>query len=137
MYYIGYTSCISGGDEDTNLIYEYLEWNYAAEDDEEDVIEYPLGYFFSGDSEDDDYIITAPADQVNRQLMAQYPSEVIHRSAIMRYFDEDENARANQMWIDVRCFNIKRVPVVAWVLIAVVICGLIALSIRKKLSRRY
>ena len=44
MYYIGYTSAIAGGD--SPLIFEYADWTYGAEDDEEDTIEYPLGYFF-------------------------------------------------------------------------------------------
>ena len=59
MYYIGYTSVISGGDD--GRIFEYLEWTYGAEDDTEDVTEYPEGYFFSGDPEDEDYILTVPA----------------------------------------------------------------------------
>ena len=46
MYYIGYTSVIGGGD-DTRIV-EYADWCYGAEDDEENVVEYPLGYFFTG-----------------------------------------------------------------------------------------
>ncbi len=34
MYYIGYTSVLSGGDDP--LIFEYAEYNYAAEEDEEE-----------------------------------------------------------------------------------------------------
>jgi spermidine/putrescine transport system substrate-binding protein len=131
MYYIGYTSVISGGDSD--MVFDYLRWCYEAEDDEEDVVEYPLGYFFSGDNSDEDYIITAPAEQTKRQLAAQYPDEeVMARSAIMEYFDSDANAAINQMWIDVRCFNIKRVPVWAWAAVAAVIVVLAGVIVWKK-----
>lgn len=46
MYYIGYTSVIAGGDDST--VFNYLDWNYGAEDDEEDVVDYPVGYFSAG-----------------------------------------------------------------------------------------
>jgi spermidine/putrescine transport system substrate-binding protein len=131
MYYIGYTSVISGGDDD--MVYDYLRWCYEAEDDEEDVVEYPLGYFFSGDNSDEDYILTVPAEQTKRQLSAQYPDEaVMARSAIMQYFDTDANAAINQMWIDVRCFNINRVPVWAWVLVVTAIVILVGIVVWKK-----
>jgi spermidine/putrescine transport system substrate-binding protein len=131
MYYIGYTSVISGGDDDT--VFDYLRWCYEAEEDEEDVVDYPLGYFFSGDNSDEDYIITVPEEQTRRQLSAQYPNEdVMARSAIMEYFDTDANASINQMWIDVRCFNINRVPVWVWYAIAVVIVLLIGTAVWRK-----
>ena len=80
MYYIGYTSVISGGDDDT--VYDYLKWNYEAEDDEEDTTEYPVGFFFCGDDSNEDYIMTVPEEQTRRQLFAQYPTqEVLQRSA--------------------------------------------------------
>ena len=119
MYYIGYTSVISGGEDST--VFDYLDWTYSAEEDEEDVDDYYVGYFFSGDPEDEDYIITASTDQFNRQLFAQYPTaDVIDRSAIMQYFDPEANAEINQMWINVRCFNIKEMSPVAWA--AFVLC---------------
>ena len=128
MYYIGYTSAIAGGD--SNLVFEYLEDNYGAEEDEEDVIEYPLGYFFSGDNTDEDYIITAPAEQAHRQLSAQYPTEeVIQRSAVMLYFDEEGNANINQMWINVRCFNLSMISNVQWLIIAIIVVVAVILVI--------
>jgi spermidine/putrescine transport system substrate-binding protein len=134
MYYIGYTSSIAGGDDDT--VFEYLDWCYGAEEDDEDTIEYPLGYFFSGDEDDEDYIITASTEQIDRQLFAQYPSsEVIDRSAVMEYFDTDANKNINQMWINVRCFNIKDVPVVVWfiALLAIIVALYLNLKRVKKL----
>ena len=131
MYYIGYTSVIAGGDDER--IFEYADWCYGAEEDEEDVVEYPLGYFFSGDAEDEDYYITAPAEQLDRQLGAQYPSaDAMARSSIMVYFDSDKNDAINQMWINVRCFNIYDVPVWAWVLTCCVLCVLGWLFLRAK-----
>ncbi len=107
MYYIGYTSVISGGDSD--LIFQYADWCYGAGEDEEDTVEYPLGYFFSGDAEDGAYIITAAGDQARRQLYAQYPPlDVVERSVVMACFEEEDNARINRMWTNVRCFDILR-----------------------------
>ena len=99
MYYIGYTSGISGGDSD--LIKQYLEWSYGAEDGDE-TTEYDLGYFFG-----DDYLLTCSKEQTKRQLYAQYPTEeVINRAVVMRFFDEDANDRIMQMWTNIRCFDI-------------------------------
>ncbi len=132
MYYIGYTSVISGGEDDT--IFEYANWCYGAEDDEEDTVEYPVGYFFSGDSGDEEYVITAAADQATRQLRAQYPSEEdISRSVIMSYFDDESNAAINQMWINVRCYNIGDVPIAVWILCAAVAILAAAFFVRRKL----
>jgi spermidine/putrescine transport system substrate-binding protein len=130
MYYIGYTSSIAGNEEDDTVL-EYVNWCYGAEDDEDDIIEYPLGYFFSGDEDDDDYIIVASTDQIDRQLYAQYPSsEVIERSAIMQYFDADANKNINQMWINVRCFNIADVPVVVWGIALFAVLALLYVNFR-------
>lgn len=107
MYYIGYTSVIAGGENP--LVYEYADWCYGAEDDEEDTMEYPLGYFFSKDSrnENPNYILTSAKEQASRQLYAQYPTlEAISRCAVMGYFDAEENERISQMWINIRCFDI-------------------------------
>ena len=126
MYYIGYTSAIAGGD--SPLIFEYADWTYGAEDDEEDTIEYPLGYFFVGDNENEDYVITAPAEQAHRQLSAQYPSqEEINRSAVMLYFDDEGNANINQMWINIRCFNISMLSSMQWLLIGIVVAVVVIL----------
>lgn len=131
MYYVGYTSVISGGAD--QRIFEYADWCYGAEDDETDTEDYPLGYFFSGDASDEAYIITAPTDQVYRQLFAQYPSqEAISKSSIMSYFDTEQNDIINQMWIHVRCFNIYDVPVWAWVAAALAAGGIVVLLVRRK-----
>ena len=73
-------------------------------------------------------------DQIGRQLYTQYPSqEIIERTAIMGYFDETETKNINQMWIDARCFNIKDVPVYAWVIVIFMIAVVVILiAVHKK-----
>ena len=48
---------------------------------------------------------------------------------LMQYFDNDETARINQMWINVRCFNIHNVPVWVWIAVAAAIVAVIVLRI--------
>ena len=138
MYYIGYTSVISGGDDPRIL--EYLEWNYGAED-EEDTIEHDVSYFFLGEDSEEDpsaYILTAPAEQADRQLAAQYPStETIRRSSIMQYFTPEQSTATNRMWVNVRCYNIRQVPL--WGALLAVLLGLALLWLvihRFRLARR-
>lgn len=109
MYYIGYTSVISGGE--SGMIFDYLNWCYSAEEDEEDVVEYPVGYFFDYGNEnaDEQYTVIAPSEQTRRQLYAQYPTkDVVDRSVVMACFDEEGNIRINRMWTNVRCFDLKK-----------------------------
>ncbi|MEE1114331.1 MAG: extracellular solute-binding protein, partial [Eubacterium sp.] len=129
MYYIGYTSVISGGDD--SRIFEYLDWNYGAEEDEEDVVDYDVNYFFSEDGTGD-FVLTAPEEQVHRQLAAQYPStETIRRSSIMIYFTPEQNKIINQMWVNVRCFNIRKTPVWGWVIVALAAAGIVWLAVKR------
>lgn len=101
MYYIGYTSVISGGDSD--LIYQYADYCYGAEEDSEDTAEYSMEYFFG---KDHDHVLVTEREQLERQLYAQYPTEeVLRRSAVMNCFSEEANKRIAQMWINIRCFD--------------------------------
>lgn len=136
MYYIGYTSAIGGGADDT--VFFYVNWCYGAEEDEEELISYPLGYFFSGDDADEDYVVYTTKEQVGRQLYTQYPSsEVIRRTAIMGYFDEEETKNINQMWINIRCFNIADVPAGVWIFAAAVIILLAAMYVRHRKNQMW
>ena len=162
MYYIGYTSVLSGGEDPR--IFEYAEYNYAAEEEEEEAaddateeeeapddgseedddadeedegtVEYDISYFFGGeDCEDGTYVIEAPAEALHRQLYAAYPTrDVLDRASVMVYFSQEQNAAINRMWVNVRCFNIRRVPVWAWILILALISGAVfaALKVRKR-----
>lgn len=135
MYYIGYTSVISGGDDPR--IFEYADWNFGAEDDEEDVTDYDISYFFTDDKESEDYIITAPTSQVRRQLFAQYPSsDVINRSSIMIYFDKEQNEAINQMWINVRCYNAHDIPIWAWGIAAAAVLMIVYAAVHKYMNKR-
>lgn len=136
MYYIGYTSAIGGGADDT--VFSYVNWCYGAEEDEEELTAYPLGYFFSGDDADKDYVVYTTKEQVGRQLYTQYPSsEVIRRTAIMGYFDEEETKNINQMWINIRCFNIADVPAGVWIFAAAVIILLAAMYVRHRKNQMW
>lgn len=112
MSYIGYTSVISGGEDDS--MFQYVEFLYSAETDDENTVDYSVAYFFTGDYDgdlDDDtvkkYTVTTTKDQTKRQLFAQYPPEdVMKRSVVMAYFDKEGNERINQMWLNVRCFDL-------------------------------
>ncbi|MDO5402434.1 MAG: extracellular solute-binding protein [Eubacteriales bacterium] len=119
MYYIGYTSVISGGEN--SKILQYADYCYGADEEmakeaQDELVEYPLDYFFAGtdnktnsDDEVSEYYITTLKEQTKRQLFAQYPTkEVIERSVVMAYFNKDGNQRINQMWTDVRCFDLKK-----------------------------
>ena len=98
MYYIGYTSCISGPQSGENEIFAYLEEMYGAEADEEDTISYDLQYFFGND-----YFLVTPTEQRYRQLFAQYPDqETIKRLVVMKYFEKDVNELANRIWITIK-----------------------------------
>lgn len=136
MYYIGYTSVISGGTDET--MYNYVKWCYGADENDTDTIEYPLGFFFCGDNSNSDYVITAPKSQAKRQLYAQYPpQDVLDRSAIMQYFDADANKAINQMWINVRCYNINDVPVSVWVAVGIAVILLLGIMIRSVIKHRH
>ena len=136
MYYIGYTSVISGGDDPR--VFEYADWNYGAEDEEEDTVDYDLAYFFTEDTDSEDYIITAPAEQVKRQLYAQYPdADAMDRSSIMIYFDEKQNQDINQMWVSVRCFNIHDVPVWIWTITVILAIVILVCAARKMMKKKH
>ncbi len=119
----------AGSEEDT-----------AEPEEETETVEYDLSYFFAEEGSEDRYVLTVDAEQLKRQLSAQYPSEeVIRRASIMVYFNADENKDINRMWVNVRCFNINSVPVWVWIALAVVIAGGIAFGIRRKIvkNRQY
>ena len=138
MYYIGYTSVISGGRDPR--VQEYLKWNYEAEEDDDTAVPYDLTYYFTGDTEhsDPDYIMMVPEEQLDRQLSAQYPSvDVIRRASIMRCFAPDQNAQINRMWVNVRCYNVQKMPVWGRCLTALGILAIILMIIRKvKIMRK-
>lgn len=134
MYYIGYTSAIA-----TDEIFEYLEWNYGAEEGE--TVEYSLDYFFG-----DERTVCAPAENFavengvinrGRQLFAQYPPEnVIGRSVIMLDFGQ-RLSDINRMWINVRCPDLVDADPAVWAavgcIVAAVAAGVLLYSFRYRI----
>lgn len=111
MYYIGYTSSIA-----TDTVFEYMEWNYGAEG--EDTLDYDLSYFFGGDcavtADKENFVLDENGISRGRQLFAQYPpANVIERSVVMLDFG-DKLSEINQMWINVRCPDLKDVDPALW-----------------------
>ena len=92
-YYIGYTSVIAGDE-----MFAYMEDTYSAEDGDETAMDYDLSYFFG----EGDYVISAPAEQFERQLFAQYPPiDTMLRCAVMDYYGEDDE-RINELWTQIK-----------------------------------
>ena len=110
----------------------------AAEDDAEETQEYDLGYFFDEEGAEGEYVIEAPVEMLERQLYAAYPpDDVMRRSSIMTCFDEQQTAAINQMWINVRCYNLKNMPVWGWLFVAAAAAGLVYLiAVRVKAIRK-
>ncbi len=107
MYYIGYTSSIAD-----DLVFEYAEWNYGAETD--DTVEYDLSYFFG-----EGYSVTADAENFDgesrgRQLFAQYPPETVKERGVVMLDFGTGLSEINQMWINVRCPDLKDVNPAVW-----------------------
>jgi spermidine/putrescine transport system substrate-binding protein len=81
-------------------------------------------------------VITASSEQADRQLYAQYPSsEVIDRSAVMQYFDTDANKDINQMWINVRCFDIMDVPAFVWFIVLLAVMAVLYVNFKRVLEK--
>ena len=96
MYYIGYTSCISGNpDDEENLVYSYIEETYGYSEDCDDTpVEYDLSAYFG-----EGHILTVPENQTRRQLFAQYPDkETAKRLVVMQNFTKKDNEKLNRMW---------------------------------------
>ena len=110
-YYIGYTSVIGGAE-----MLEYAKGLYESED-EDDTVDYDVSYFFGSEEElGQAPIIRAPAEQLSRQLAAQFPLlEVVNRCAVMDYYGDKEEA-INELWTQVKGEQLS-----AWAIIVIVI----------------
>ena len=45
----------------------------------------------------------------------------------MLYFDDEGNANINQMWINIRCFNISMLSSMQWLLIGIIVAVVVIL----------
>ena len=93
---VGYTSPIVGEE-----IWELVNDWYAAEEDEEDVYEVDLSFYF-GESIKDEAIIAIPESNRGRQFDAQYPTEaVLNRCCMMQDFGS-QTSKVEKMWANVK-----------------------------------
>ncbi len=53
----------------------------------------------------------------------------------MVYFNEEQSELINHMWIRIRCFNIRSVPVWMWIALAVLIAGSVIFGLRRKAAK--
>ena len=91
MYYVGYTSVISGGEDKT--IYDYIKYMYGSEDKKS--VDYDLNYFFQQNGDNYNYVMKTSEEMSKGQLYAQYPTQdVMRRSAVMTYFGDQANKRS-------------------------------------------
>ena len=96
MEAVGYTSPIAGND-----IWELVNDWYAAEEDEEDIYEADLSFFF-GDTIESEAKINIPTANKGRQFDAQYPSlDDLKRCCLMKDFGDQQEA-VEAMWREVR-----------------------------------
>ncbi len=124
-YYIGYTSVISGEEQEmldyADYFYGYYpEEEYGEGEEYSEPVDYDLSYFFYGEDHAEDEHISIPAEPEQaekRQLFAQFPSpEVIARSAVMDYYDEEASVRINELWSRVKAESLE-----PWTIIVIVI----------------
>ena len=132
MNYIGYTSAIAGD----AVFEEMLDWYAEGEEGDTDeagkpLVAYDLNYFFGGTGDgayrDGEYVIYVSEESSHRQISAQFPTEeVLARSAIMQYFDNDTNAAVNEMWEE-----IKGLPIPGWayIVIAAIAAGIVVIAL--------
>ena len=133
MYYIGYTSAIAG-----ETVYDYLNWNYGVDGDETETYRYDLTNIFGEGYEPltvDKLTLDVGDDGVinrGRQLFAQYPpANITERSVIMLDFG-DRLGAINQMWINVRCLDVKDFnPAVVWTVVSLIVAGATAIVLYK------
>jgi len=125
MDYIGYTSPIVGQEVFDNMVY-----NFGIEDPEsEDAVAVDLSYYYTTI---DDAVIYIDKNERNRQFDAQYPEKaIIERCTVMKYFDNESNARINKMWNRVKAGSITLYVVVICIFAAIAVLGVIIYLLAK------
>ena len=59
-----------------------------------------------------------------------------HSKRNLLNFDDTQNQEINQMWISVRCYDVRDIPIWVWVLAGTGVLLLAGLMIRKKVRQR-
>lgn len=149
-YAVGYTPGVAG-DAMFDYMYDCYDVRAEFEGEEgedpldglvegEDYIEYDLRYFFAGsfdEYDDDDAILCADIDYVDRELTAQYPSaDILDRLAIMNDFGDQGNARLLDMWESVRTNPLPMWAVILFICEGVIAIGVISYFVSHKIIRR-
>lgn len=89
---VGYTSPIVGEE-----IWELVNKNYAAKENEEDVYDVDLSFYF-GETVEDGATISIPSSEKGRRFDAQYPTEeMLKRCCLMKDFGEQQT-KVEEMW---------------------------------------
>ncbi len=132
MNYIGYTSAIAG-DELYDLVWE----NYG---DEDGKYEHDLTYFFrdtlSPDRYTEDGRVIVRTNELNRQLMTQYPSyEDTVRCGVMEDFGE-QNQKVLEMWSVVKGNRISALSYVMMAVLSLLAIFMLYSAIRRKMKKR-
>lgn len=122
MDYIGYTSVIAGDD-----VLDYIKEKFEADENDETATPYDVSYFFG--EENGTVVFNAPAEQLKRQLYAQYPPEAeTFRCAVMDYYGE-RDARINELWTQVKGATLDAWAITVLVVAAVAIIVMILLKL--------
>lgn len=117
--YVGYTSCVSGNENNTE-VFDYVIENFS--DDDGDV-EVDLKYFFDPTDTEGNYVVNV-LEENRRYLYAQYADEeTIMRCVVMDNFEEEDLVLINEMWNKVKLITL---PSYVLILITVGIILLIA-----------
>ncbi len=131
MYYIGYSSVISGDRADEtygSAVLDYVRECYEADPEEtDDVILYDLSYFFGENT-----AFYAETEQaLSRQLHAQYPTQedMLH-CAVMDYYGETANENINELWSRIKAESLD-----AWAI--AVLCAAVVLIIAVPLAAKF
>ena len=131
MYYIGYSSVISGDRADEtygSAVLDYVRECYEADPEEtDDVILYDLSYFFGENT-----AFYAETEQaLSRQLHAQYPTQedMLH-CAVMDYYGETANENINELWSRIKAESLD-----AWAI--AVLCAAAVLIIAVPLAAKF
>ncbi len=115
MEYIGYTSCISGAEDEDDEDKKMDIMAYALENSDEDgEVELDLSYFFGKDC------ILKTATKYG-SLATKFPdAEVVKRCAVMDNFNDDDLAVINEMWN-----RVKFITLPSWLIYAIVVVALL------------
>ncbi len=128
-YYIGYTSVISGENDE---MLDYADYFYGVDRDYEESVKYDLSYFFGDAAE----IYTIPSQAMDRQLFAQFPpADVIERCAVMDYYGEEATVRINELWSRVKAETLDAwAIIVICVTVAAIVIGVVAAKFGGKID---